>query len=457
MRHRKPESAPGHGVAAEVLRGAVCFMAAAALLLGLLAASALIPREAIAPRVLASAEALRDAENYEQALEGVRGSTVDRYADSILLNILWHFDEKDPLGSVMRAGYYADPGDPMPRNLYVAVTENPGANQQYIRYWHGSAALVRGLMTFLTLDQIVLWHGIALGALALWLGFRLLRRGETWGAAGLLVGLVGICAWFVPCSLEYAWMFWILLLQLHALVSRRFPTDWGKRRLFFLLSGVCAGFLDFLTTETLTLLVPLLFLLRQDRRSGRETAFRGMMKRGAGAALAWALGYLGMWALKWVVASVVLGENVLPYVTGHIEERLAGDIGLSLPEYVVTGLYRNIRCLFPLEYGTVGVIAGIAIALGAAYWGVTRRRARFCGAWALMCLVVALVPYVRYLILVNHSFMHYFFTYRAQMATLMAAVFILEEVLTAPAASPGRLFPAAGGADDPRKGRRRHP
>ena len=60
--------------------------------------------------------------------------------------------------------------------------------------------------------------------------------------------LAAVSAWFVPFSLEYTWMFLLMLVQMHLVVSRRFPADWHGRCLFFLASGVAANYLDFLTT-----------------------------------------------------------------------------------------------------------------------------------------------------------------------------------------------------------------
>ena len=46
----------------------------------------------------------------------------------------------------------------------------------------------------------------------------------------------------------------------------------------------------------------------------------------------------------------------------------------------------------------------------------------------LLYACVALIPYVRYLVLHNHSYIHYSFTYRAQAATVIAICFIFFEL-----------------------------
>ena len=38
-----------------------------------------------------------------------------------------------------------------------------------------------------------------------------------------------------------------------------------------------------------------------------------------------------------------------------------------------------------------------------------------------------IIPYIRYIVLHNHSYVHSFFTYRAQMATIIAVVLIVGE------------------------------
>jgi hypothetical protein len=42
-------------------------------------------------------------------------------------------------------------------------------------------------------------------------------------------------------------------------------------------------------------------------------------------------------------------------------------------------------------------------------------------------LLLGVLPYLRYLALSNHSYMHYFFTYRAQMVTVLAAFYLTWE------------------------------
>ena len=184
------------------------------------------------------------------------------------------------------------------------------------------------------------------------------------------------------------------------------------------------NYLDFLTTETLTLLVPLLLVLWIDLHN-RTQQMHTMAVNAGKAALAWLVGYGGMWITKWILASLVLGGNVLPYITGHIRQRV-GSGGLKL---ILSAVARNVKCLFLLEYGPVGILAAIGIALILLYVGYVYHKSRINKPWILLMLMIGAVPYIRYMVLSNHAYLHCFFTYRAQMAAIMALIMILGEVV----------------------------
>lgn len=403
---------------------ALVFLLTVCLLTGLLIASAFIPRAAIAPQMRASAEFLSQGEQFAPVIEGVNSTRIDRYADSILLGIVWQTDANDALRSVLEARYYHNPHQKETINLLDAVEQDLPANQQYLRYWHGSIVPVRLLMTLLTLPQIYLWHGILLAALAIALEIRLLRRKAYVPAVGFAVGLVGVGCWFIPLSLEFTWVFLILFVQLHLVLLPSFPKDWRKRGLFFLVSGMVTNYFDFLTCETLTLLLPLLFLLWLDRE-GNLPSIKTLLK----TALAWAVGYGGMYLAKWALAGLVMGENPLPYVTSHVGERLVGSVAdMNLFQEALGALSRNVQYIFPMDYGIIGGLIGLGLLIAAAYAGYVYHRKGFDKRRVLLYAALGMAPYVRFLALINHSYLHGFFTYRAQLATLFALALILGEL-----------------------------
>lgn len=411
------------------IRYIVTFFLMTILLTGLLVLAAFIPQNAIRGNVRESAEYLCEGELFGTVVDGVRGSEIDRYADSILLAIAYQYDADHPLSSVMWSSYYYTPYENENENLLHAVTEGKKANRQYLRYWHGSNTIVRPLLVFFSIKQIYLVNGIILTVLSLLL-MGLLVKNKAYGPAlGVLTGLIMTSSWFVPLSLEYTWTY--LLLLIISVVGVKLTLQGKEKHLgiLFLISGMVCAYMDFLTTETLSLTVPLLLILWVFFHKNPQASRTQVMKEAAKLTLVWGFGYVGMWVMKWVMASLILGENVMPYVTEHIGERLYGDIGVSQLTYICGAVTRNIGCLFPLEYGEIGVLFCIFLVLFISYNGYVYHGKHICGWHILMYMLPGLVPYIRYLVLHNHSYLHCFFTYRAQMATVLAIVLILEEVV----------------------------
>lgn len=404
------------------------FLVTAGLLTGMLVLAATIPQTAIRENARQSAEFLCEGELFGTAVAGAEGSKIDRYADSILLAIAYQYDSEAPLESVMWSAYYFTENRNENENLLEAVTSGKEPNQQYLRYWHGSNAIVRPLLTVLNIRQMYMFFGAVLAVLVVWLLGMLLRKKALVPAAAVALGLVMTGSWFVPFSLEYTWTYLVMLTASILGVKLAYSGKWECMGILFLISGMVTNFLDFLTTETLTLLVPLLLILWVDLRVHPEKPVFDLAKNVGKGTLLWTLGYAGMWMTKWLMAAVVLGENVMPYVAGHIQQRIGGHIGMGLMQAVWEAVLRNVTCLFPAGYGAAGWFAAMALVLFASYIGYVYHKKQIRKDRVLLYLAVGLIPYIRYMVFHNHSYLHCFFTYRAQLATIVALVMILEEL-----------------------------
>lgn len=398
------------------------------LLMGMLVCSAMIPRTMIKENIEESAAYLCDGELFGCVVKDVNGSKIDRYADSILLAISYQYDSDKPLTSVMWSSYYFSKYQNENFNLLDAVTNDLEPNQQYLRYWHGSNAIVRPLLMVFNIKQIYILSGILLAGLVIILLTVLIKHKAYAPVVGVLAGLIGITFWFVPFSLEYIWTFFVMLVVSLVGVKQAYRGNAGKLGILFLITGMVTNYLDFLTTETITLAVPLLLIIWIEQR---ETGYEGIqcsIKTTVKSVATWGFGYVGMWLMKWLIASIVLGENVMPYVSQHIGERLDGNLGLGPVQYIFGAIWNNIMCIFPFEYGIMGTIIGIVLVIFVIYTGYVYHASNIDNKMILLYALVGLTPYIRYVVLHNHSYLHYFFTYRAQMATILAILLILEKL-----------------------------
>ncbi len=417
----------------QAMKYVISFAAALSVLFALFVSASLVPREKVQANYEESAEFMTERPTSFYFHTFVHGSSLDYYADCITLSIGYNLDSGDPLKSSMWCSYYGENSNMMNEYFRESVVDGKETDKEYLRYWHGSAAMMRILHLLFNIREIYALHVALTILLAVLLLALLLRHGFRAEAAAFLLAMVVVAVWYVPLCLEYTYSFFCMFAASIVGLGLALKGKDSWIGPFFLITGMVTVYFDFLTTETLSLLVPLLLILRVRKRQGREKWLFT-----AKSCAAWLVGYLGMWVMKWALASVILGVDVMPYVKEHVAERLDGKV----VGYYLTGnfyldiLLRNLQRLFPYEYGLSGAVLVMAFALAAfvlpAALGKLSLRREISGSNILLYAVIGLIPYVRFLVLRNHSYIHYCFTYRAQAATIIAICFIFFELFEKP-------------------------
>ena len=357
-------------------------------------------------------------------------SKVDQIADAILLSIAYYIDPNHPMESALCANYYDGREDTasqlrtMNDSYQRTVNGEAEANKQYLRYWHGSLIVVRPLLLFLNLQQMKVLQGVVIVTLLLILLSLLLKYRLKAEAICFSIAMIAVSIWFVPLSLEYTWMFILMLIGSIIAVRLAIKGQDNRLSMLFFLLGMSAAYFDFLTTETLTILIPLLLVVRI-RNKDEEWKLAGK------CIFLWGIAYVATWAAKWVVASIILKENVLPYVRWGAWNDLAVFEKTPALQVILQGLLYNITMLFPLGYRIIGgVIFFLLIVFFVfipVYKGTVTLKKDVSWHRILLFFLVGIIVIVRFVVLRNHVLFHYFFTYRALASTILALCFIVLE------------------------------
>jgi len=415
-----------------VIRYCTAFVLAVLILTALLIGAAKIPTSAIQQNMLESGEYFNSKEQAEYLTEGVLASQLHYSADATWCSIAYNLNSEQPMESAMWANFSLWERENYNGGFYQSVLNKaPGKLVQYLRYWHGPAAILRFLHLFLNIRQVYILLSGLMTLLIVVLLIILFRNHLLPEAVVFLISLFMVSIWIVPLCLEYVWMFLVMVVAAIAGVKMSLKGRYQYCGIMFLLTGIIAAYLDFLTTETITLLIPLLLILRIRRRQKTTTKSDWIIT--LKSCFAWLIGYVGMWIMKWVIASIVLKQNVMPYVTHHIDERIGGDVGLTLPEYLWQAVSRNVSRLFVFDYGLAGAIMLVVLIILFVVIPVWKNwvsvKTQINKSRVMLFVSLGLVPYVRYLVLHNHSYGHYCFTYRAQAASVMALCFVILELV----------------------------
>ena len=406
-----------------ILRRAAVFAVVLTALWAALVATAAIPNERIYDNMYKSAMFFKDHAPYvnESQLRLVQ----DNYADVILLNVTWNMGS-DPFVSTLNSAYYdgndgtTDYGENW--GFYCTLAGTP-PNKDYSRYWHGMAALIRPFMLFTDIDGIKLIGTItAFVLLAVNTALLIIKR-QHFAAGALVAALMCVHVWNIGISLEYqpAVLVTLALLPLYIL----FEKNDGALSIFAVISGVMIAFFDFLTCETLTILIPLIIVFIMRKQDNRLPEFKDCFLLTMKCGTAWFLSYSGAYIVKWSAASLVTGENKFAAALSSVEERLVGEAEELDPvaQFFLAPL-ANISTLFGgyerVSWGNIaaGLIIS-AVVFGAVFY-LFRCREKFDRSFTLIMLILGALPFVRFFVLNNHSYLHEFFTYRALASTILA-------------------------------------
>ena len=407
--------------AAPLFKGILTFCAAAlACVLLLLAVIAAIPQRAIEDNCREAADYFSSHEAFPLLIDGVEGSRMDNYADTALLDVIFCADSAQPLRSLILAPYYRNEGQDIRADFQSAVS-GAAPNNEYARYWHGSQLLLRPLLMVTSIEgcrRVLFFLFLALNAA---LAVVLVRKKAYFPLVGYFAALVCIHFYTAAFTLEY-----IMVLLTMSAASLAVVTLKDNLTTVFLLSGTVTCFLDFLTAETLSFTIPALLalMLLQKERQPLMTHLLRLVKWGA----AWLGSYAAMFAIKWLAVLAMAGEetfrNIFSFAALRIDGQTLlsdGTVGTVTP---LTALARNLAALIPFVNENASVTAVILTA-AAVVLLIFAALYLFHGdnldmGYLLSLLLVGLLPYVRYLLIFSHAHVHYFFTFRAQMALLLA-------------------------------------
>ncbi len=399
----------------------ILFICLVILELGLLTAVFCIPQKYIRENVQDSAVYLCQKAPFFHLSKTDVSSRIDRYADSILLNIAWSADSENPFVSALCSSYYSNEYENENTNLLYAVTQNTRPTYEYMRYWHGSLVILRPLLIFFSLPEIYILCAVTLFVfmgIAAYSIYRSCGKIMFWGFLGSAL----LCSiWYVPFSLEYIPTFLIAFASVPAVVTlhKKSPAKLGF--LFFILGNLTA-YTDFLTTETLTCLLPLLLAVYLQQETNGNP-FKSCIKNG----FIWFSAYSITWISKWILYSAFTGKNGLNDALTQTAYRTGGEVVADgLVAQIFGALVRNLRCLFPFslikEPGGTVIAVIILLVIGMLFFLVKKQKNM--PSIVPVLWFIGSIPYIRYAILSNHAFIHYFFTYRAQFVSVFCLFLI---------------------------------
>jgi len=407
----------------------------------LLFLSALIPNDAIRGNMEKSAFYYKERDAFEITGDSLN-STSDNYADSIWLNVSWNMGRENALKGSIQTEYYD--GEELGENagLYYTVFESTPPNMDYTRYWHGTAMFIRLFHLFTDVSGVKIIVFLAFLIFALISAVILCSR-KHWDIAVMLaLSLVCVQAWNIRLSMEYqpAFVVAFAIIPLYLILERK---NDGWLTVLSVISGTLVAFFDFLTTETVTILLPLALVVVIRAKEGRLGNLKETLLLLIKCGVCWICAYGGAFVVKWVLASLVSGGGVFETALSSVAERMGTSVGdyVDEPNSIFSSVASNFSMLFG---GKMRVMAGrtaigvlLSVLIMFSFWYIFRSEEKKQMA-SLMLIGIGLIVVLRYFVLNNHSYIHCFFTFRALVSLIFALLSAMWINLKMPQKKRGR-------------------
>lgn len=408
----------------------------------------LMPNGKIQHHVTRSMEKGDLQSDYPHAILPIKQAQMDNFTDALILNQAYCINRGNLLNSMMllpRADYgMVD----QTANLQHLLQGESGQQMiTYPRYWHGSTFLMRYLLVVFDYPAIRLILYILSSLLFAVLLLALWKTDGRIAVMAVITSFLLLYGFVMQFSIQF---FPVLALALiGSIVVCRWLYNPGKVSLCLFIVGSLTAYFDLLTVPLLTFGLPITLFcyfrgrMRQTALMAANSAanekiisvsflshgqypFGKDIVQATRMGLAWAVGFGLTWISKWLIATLTTPVNVFLDAFGKVSERAGAqsDNVWGLADFSRWHAVTSNAQLLPYK---VLIIIILLLALLA----IVRFNKK---GWktSLLLLGISLLPYVWYFVVANHSYQHWWLTYRAQMFSVTALLLAMANIVDWP-------------------------
>lgn len=275
----------------------------------------------------------------------------------------------------------------------------------YSYYWHGYVIILRCLQLILNYEEIQLLNDFCQIALIMFLAVLIGRKKGMRYVIMLISSYVLIMPMAVAVCIQYSSVFYIAYGACLLVLCKH---NWLDQKLryfyFFIITGMLTSYFDLLTYPLFTWGIPIVWYIVMEPDT---IPVLKSLKKVIISGVAWILGYGTMWVGKWVLATLILKENIIVSALGEVLLRSGTD------SEVTFGQTNRLYSIY-LNWKHYNYKLYVLILLGwLMFWllrGVINgwKKSPKCPSFFL----IGCSSFVWYIVLFNHTGIHHAFTYR---------------------------------------------
>lgn len=365
------------------------------------------------------------AYSFNNWANGKNYAAISNFTDTIMLNTAIFRPTNSVIENAMITAHaiYSE-AENVTDAARIANNEEGYSTKEYSRYWHGYLLYMIPALQFMDVGELKVVGMFLQLFLMLTLVYLLGKR------SSLLMLLYGIVALFINpvttvLTFQEADIYCLMMISMIIILRYNEILKNGWYFSFFMINGICVAFFDFLTYPLVALGVPLILALLLDGFAEIKDGIRKI----AVYSIGWSVGYVGMWAGKWVIGSALTGRNLFSDaflsigIRTHGQGEYSGVLSYGNTMQTIWNSINDISMLILL----ISTIAIIAIYL-------IRNRCKVSlglveVSRSVCFMIVGLFPFAWYFVAMNHSVIHPWMSYRELAITIWAIAAIAHTFL----------------------------
>ena len=398
-------------------------------------ATSAIPNELIKENSKLSSEYLLENKENPDIIErntSYKREYIFNYTNALMLNTAFSIDESKPLESFLlnrnnfipgiteklnedtqyglislsNNDYYQNQAEAYYNLTHEDNNKTIKESFEYARYWHGYLVILRPALVFLSYEKI---ENISMACFVILLiicTVLMWKKVDKMSAFLFFLSFIAMNVFYTSGSINEIACFIIMLISSIYIILRHERTE--HIPLIFIIIGSVTNFFDLLTLPLLTFAIPacIYFLMCSKDEQG---SFKKYMILFINIGLAWLIGYGITWIEKWVLVDLICNRNVTGIALKQIIYRMSSSDGRT--EFTYSYVLSENKKFLGNQVIYFAAIVSAAI-MGA---GIIRNRntkLKINPSELLIFLIIAILPFIWYIALKNHSAMHARYTHR---------------------------------------------
>lgn len=311
-----------------------------------------------------------------------------------------------------------------PRETLVEYLNGVATEEySYARYWHGYLVLLKPMLMLFNLEEIYFLNQIVQMLLLLFVVGSLVKKNKAKYAVCYGLAYLFLVPVVMPMTLSLSICFYLYLIinSLQMCLHNKWAEK-GWYAYVFLVIGMVTSYADFLTYPIVTLGIPMAMYFVLSKGEECKKAVGRIITYSA----TWGIGYIGMWASKWLLGSLVLKENILQDAGNTLAQRMDAITYDSRLLSFISVVWYNLKMYKALPYILLVVMLLIVITVLVIRYPAKNKKQIMRGC--LPYIIISIMPFAWYAVALNHSGEHYMFTFRALIVTAFAGSCMLMQL-----------------------------